>query len=303
MSLRRSTNIDGTREQGKPAPVVSWLVPLVMSLPLVLASCRQETVIDGATPLAVVDGNVLYWDDVEGLVPETASSADSARFVDAYVKSWVEEVLFYEKAKSNVSDAELIDRLVEDYRKNLIINYYQNNLIEENADMLIPDDSVKARYYGNRESFRLESPAAKGVFMKLRKGTPDVATAKRLIGNDARRDELERLSLKQAAGYLYFRNQWMGLGAVGERSPFGERMDAAKDLNGLVQQEDSSYVYLLYVDSFLPKGSVMPYELAENGIRESIRNERKVAFIRSVKEDLYNSALKRGRVKFPDKDE
>ena len=71
----------------------------------------------------------------------------------------------------------------------------------------------------------------------------------------------------------------------------------------LMQTEDSSYVYLLYVDSFLPKGSVMPYELAEDEIRESMRNEQKVAFIRSVKEDLYNSALERGRVKYPDRHE
>lgn len=303
MSSRRSTTTDVTREQGRPAPVVSLLLlPLVVSMAL-LSSCRQETVIDGATPLVVVDGNVLYWDDVEGLVPETASSEDSAHFVEEYVRTWAEEVLFYEKAKSNVSDAGLIDRLVEDYRKNLIINYYQNNLIEENADMLIPDDSVKARYDGSRESYRLERSAAKGVFMKLRKGTPDIRTAKRLIGNDARRDELERLSLKQAAGYLYFRNQWMGLDAVGERSPFGERLETSQSINGLMQTEDSSYVYLLYVDSFLPKGSVMPYELAEDEIRESMRNEQKVAFIRSVKEDLYNSALERGRVKYPDRHE
>ena len=112
MSSRQSTTIDVTREQGRPAPVVSLLLlQLVVSMAL-LSSCRQETVIDGATPLVVVDGNVLYWDDVEGLVPETASSEDSAHFVEEYVRTWAEEVLFYEKAKSNVSDAGLIDRFL-----------------------------------------------------------------------------------------------------------------------------------------------------------------------------------------------
>ena len=293
MTSKLSITINSGRGQALPALCRYCTLALIT---IALCSCGNDTETDGGTPVVKVYGHTLYVDDVEHIVPDGLSPADSAQFVADYAKRWAEEILFYEKAKSNVADDGMIEKLVEDYRKNLVINYYQNRLIDEHLDGIISDDSVRAYYGRNHESLRIDRPVMKGVFIKLRKDSRYIKTARQLISRHDKRDELERLSLKAAAGYLYFRDQWMEPDAVADRSPFGPQLETMDRGGTMLETTDSSYTYLFYIDSLLPKGSEMPYGLAEKSIRETIRNEQKVAFIRSVKDDIYRSATEAGKV-------
>ena len=64
-------------------------------------------------------------------MPIGLSKADSASFTENYIRKWVEDVLLYEKAESNVSDAGRVETLVQNYRKSLIMHDYQQHLVEQ----------------------------------------------------------------------------------------------------------------------------------------------------------------------------
>ena len=79
----------------------------------------------GRTPLVEVDGNFLYHEDLQAALPKHLSGEDSVKFVERYIRTWLEETLLYEKARSNVANNDEINELVENYRKALIMHSYQ----------------------------------------------------------------------------------------------------------------------------------------------------------------------------------
>ena len=54
---------------------------------------------------------------------------------------------------------------------------------------------------------------------------------------------------------------------------------------------------MLHVEEVVKEGQTKPFELAKNEIMEMFGNYRQVALIRQVKNDLYEQAVKSGRVK------
>ena len=45
-------------------------------------------------------------------------------------------------------------------------------------------------------------------------------------------------------------------------------------------------------------GNVAPYEFAEPTIRELLINQKRLKFIKSIEEDLYNDALRKGVIQY-----
>ena len=98
----------------------------------------------GKTPLVEVDGNFLYKEDLMSVLPVGLSKDDSTLFVEHYIRSWVEDILLYEKAENNIPDNVEVDKLVENYRKALIMHTYQQELINQKLTNDIPEQEVFA---------------------------------------------------------------------------------------------------------------------------------------------------------------
>ena len=78
-----------------------------------------------------LDGNFLYHEDLQAVLPAGLSKDDSLLFAEHYIRNWAEDVLLYEKAQSNIPNSGEIDKLVENYRKALIMHAYQQALINQ----------------------------------------------------------------------------------------------------------------------------------------------------------------------------
>jgi hypothetical protein len=68
--------------------------------------------------------------------------------------------------------------------------------------------------------------------------------------------------------------------------------------NKTLELSDSSYCYLLNIKEYLLAGSTAPYEYAEPLIIEMLINQRKMEFLRTFEEELYQDAIKKGNVVF-----
>ena len=58
-------------------------------------------------------------------MPFHISKDDSVLFAELYIKNWVEDVLLFDKAEGNIPDNAKIAKLVENYRRALIMHTYQ----------------------------------------------------------------------------------------------------------------------------------------------------------------------------------
>ena len=142
------------------------LVILAIVISLLLISCTQSK--ENEDALVVIVGNkTLAKSDLEENIPSGLSYNDSLLAAEHYVRTWIIDVLMYDIAEKNTGDMAQINRLVENYRKSLVIYHYQEQLINEKLIKKITEQELYEYYKNNREKFRLDKYPAQGVFLNL----------------------------------------------------------------------------------------------------------------------------------------
>ena len=265
--------------------------------------CEPDTTTDQADVLASMEGHQLHRAEVEQLIPRGASSADSLLLAESYVKKWVKEQLVYEVAERNLSDEkEEIDQLVEDYRRSLIRYRYQERLVDERLKTDISEPDKQRFYEENQKLFTLEQGLIKGLFLKIPVDAPGLSDVKKWYksSDEAALEKIEKYSVQNATIYEYFYDKWVKFDEVMDNIPIYVS-GPSTFLKGHKQVEvaDSSYCYLLNIAAYLVPGQTEPYESASPRIVEMLVNQRKVEFLRNFEDELYNDAIQRGKVTFP----
>ena len=260
------------------------------------------TIVDhgGKTPLAEVAGRFLYREDLQAALPSGLSAEDSLLFAERYVKNWVEEQLFYDKALENIPDDEALERMVASYRKSLILHTYQQALIHEKLSGDLTEEEVEDYYRRHADLFKVDRPLVKGLFIKVPLDAPHLADVRRWYRSDdhAAVEHLEKYSLRNAVKYEYFYDKWRPLSEVLAWMPVGD--DAEKDLlkGGHVELRDSAYCYFLHVTDHRDVGQEEPYEMARAHAKDMLLNARQTDYIRQVREGLYRRAQEKNEIKY-----
>ena len=117
---------------------------------LFCVACSEQHDHKGKTPLVELDGNFLYQEDLQSALPARLSKDDSLLFAEHYIRNWVEDILLYEKAQSNIPDNGEIEKLVENYRKALIMHTYQQALIHQRLSNEISEGELTDYYEKNK---------------------------------------------------------------------------------------------------------------------------------------------------------
>ena len=136
------------------------LVLLLITL-LGCGACKEQHDHKGKTPLVEVDGNFLYKEDLMSVLSVGLSKDDSILFTEHYIRSWAEEILLYEKAANNIPDNVDVDKLVENYRKALIMHTYQQALMNQTLSKEISETELTDYYEKHQELFKVERPLMK----------------------------------------------------------------------------------------------------------------------------------------------
>ena len=276
------------------------LVLLLITL-LGCGACKEQRDHKGKTPLVEVDGNFLYKEDLMSVLPVGLSKDDSILFTEHYIRSWTEEILLYEKAANNIPDNVDVDKLVENYRKALIMHTYQQELINQKLTNDISEQEITDYYGQNKELFKLENPLIKGLFIKVPLTAPQLNNVRRWYKSEKQDaiESLEKYSLQNAVKYEYFYDKWVDFDEVMDNIPIHvSNPNAFLKANKYVEVADSSYCYLLNIKEYLPFGSVEPYDYASSHVTEMLVNQRKVEFLKKFEDELYNDAIRSGDVEF-----
>ena len=113
-----------------------------------------------------VGNTFLYLEEMQQQLPYGLSGGDSIKFVQEFVQKWVEEQVLYEKAEHNVRGDESIERMVNDYRRTLVMNNYERRLLQQKVSEELPEEELLQYYENNKQLFILEESVVKGVFIK-----------------------------------------------------------------------------------------------------------------------------------------
>lgn len=267
-----------------------------------LSGCGQEHDHQGKTPLVEVAGEYLYKEDLQAVLPFPISKDDSVLFAEHYIKNWVEDVLFFEKAEGNIPDNAKIAKLVENYRRALIMHTYQEELINQKLANDIGEEEIGAYYEENKALFHTEHPFVKGLFIKVPLHAPDLASVRKWYKRNSRDaiENLEKYSLRNAVSYDYFYDRWLPLSDIAAKIPL-KALDTDEDYldkNRNVEVKDTAFCYFLHVEEFLGKDQQRPLDFAREEIKEILINLKRVEFINEAKEELYQRASDRNKINY-----
>jgi hypothetical protein len=266
-----------------------------------LIGCDVKSPDQTRIPLLEVEGRFLYLDQVQGIIPPNLRGVDSVQIADSYIRKWVTDVLLYENAKRNITDKAAIDRLLDDYRKSLIIHQYQQNLLQQRLPKQPSEEEMKAFYDSYTDQFVLRENLLKGILLVLPVGAPRMNDVKRWVqsGDNKALEQIEKYSLQHGLSYDYFADRWMPLNEILKKMPVQlDNLTGFLGTGRYYEVSDSLRHYMLNIDSVKRVGDIEPYETAKERISNIILNKLRSDFIMSFEDELYKDAIQNGTVTF-----
>ncbi|MGL6178628.1 MAG: peptidyl-prolyl cis-trans isomerase [Tannerellaceae bacterium] len=269
---------------------------------LIIFACNDSTQILKTDVVVTVQDHSLTKEEIELSMPKGLSRVDSIVVAENLIKNWIVEQLLYDVAKRNTaSQQKEVEQLVEKYEKSLVLNLYQEMLVNERLTPEIKDLDIRSFYEENKERFKLDKNIIKGLFLKIPIDAPNLTQIREWYKstNERSLENIEKYSIQNASVYDYFYDKWVDFDEVVDKIPI-HISDPIKFLREKknIEVSDSLYVYLLNISETLLIGNSAPYEFAEPMIRELLINQKRLNFIKSIEEDLYNDALRKGVIQY-----
>jgi hypothetical protein len=248
--------------------------------------------------LVSLNGETLYLQDVLKLIPRNCISEDSAAFVNDYIYSWVSERLMYADAKNKLTDTAIIVQKINEYRRQLYIHYYKENLIYSEVNTEVSLEEINEYYNKHLSDYVLETSYVKAHYLTMDAKVIQHSDEWEKIHNNGLEDEKFLKDYCIGTGRkVYFIKDWTEirnfLDIINYTDEFSEY--------DLGNKNDLIYIngdlrYIVKIDEYRKKGDYMPLEIITPQITQIIINNRKEKKIVQVKNDLIENAKKEGKL-------
>jgi hypothetical protein len=258
-----------------------------------IIACSPEEV--NREPVARVHETFLYRDEVEERIPNNLTVEDSLALAKSITYSWIERQLLVHQAEKNL-DAEIkdVEKKLQEYRNDLLIYAYQNELIQQKLDTTISETEIEEYYQSNQDHFKLKDYIVKVQYVRLDTNAPKVDEVKTWMRKDDEesKTQLEEYCYQFASNFYLDDQNWLYLDDVLKEVPV-EIYNKANFVRSrqLIEHQDSTNVYLLKISSYQLKDGVSPLSLERDKIKSMLLNKRRSDFLNQLKEDLRNEAI------------
>ena len=252
-----------------------------------------------------LNGHYLYQSTLDSLTVGL-NSEDSLRVTQQFISQWAKDILMYDNAKDELAGLSFrsqdtqqeIERLVEDYRRALYVQAYENYLVERRMSKTVPDSTVEQVYTQMPERFALSESIVKGMLVIVPNDAPNIAKLRQWMGK-TEMDHIEKYAYQNATGYDLFSDRWLTTSDLLAHLPIERKeLEAALKSKNQIELSDTLKTYLLQITDKHLVGSQMPLEVARPQIEKMVLSERQVEFLQRERERLYNEAVQERKIKF-----
>jgi hypothetical protein len=243
----------------------------------------------------------LYASEVRQGMPVGLSQEDSLTLVRDYIDNWVKEKLVLHEAEKKLSPREKnFDKEMMDYRNSLLINRYYDKLWQrDTANNRVTDREISdfARTLDSR--YTVDKEIVRVNYVKLPVGSTLLEPVKSLLFDESRRvDEKETLvaMLGDSIEYLLDDEAWLYLDDLQNEVAF--EIDAASVTgdNRRIEKEVGDQKVLLVILDYRSQRSVNETKEERAAAGMLLMNQRRTQFINQYVQDLYDKALKEGKI-------
>ena len=265
---------------------------------IVLVSCKQPSTFQSSEIAARVGNQVLLKKDIPDIVLSGISQPDSEKVVKKYITSWVKNILLMKKAEKNLSAQQIqdVNKQLEETKSALLIYKYEQEMIRQRLDTIVSDNEIQSYYDRHQNNFILKKNIVKALYIKVPRSAPNIDNVRKWYRSDdnSAMTSLESYSYQFANKFDDFNEKWVCFDLVLSKIPLIIRnQERFLRRNKFIEESDSSYFYFVDIRDYKLRFTVSPSEFVRYQISSVIQNQRKILFIKSMENNLYNDALNR----------
>ncbi|MDR1681346.1 MAG: hypothetical protein LBS12_06155 [Prevotellaceae bacterium] len=261
------------------------------------AACTEEI---PETKLAEVNGKALLMTEVKDIFPAGITADDSLSLLRNYVHNWARKQLIAGIAEQHLTKEQKdVSQELEDYRLSLLIFRYEKLYLESRFDTIVSDAEIETFYNAAPQSFVLNKPLAKALFIKVAADIPQIRQINRLYNSNKPEDReaLSQICSRIAEIYTNFDEQWVDAEFLAAKLPAESKQIEDIWTTGFFTTDDLTYKYYVHLYEMRAAGTQSPVEYERGNIARIIRNRRHREMLKNLENTIFNNALNHNQLK------
>jgi len=246
--------------------------------------------------VARVEDEYLTQNQIKGIFENSTNFADSTMVLNNHINNWAANKLLVQRALVNLSEENQnrIQALVDDYKRDILINSYIDALVNENMNLEVTSYALDSLYDNYKETFKLTEDLFKIRFIYVSNLNPDISLFKKKLRrfntDDAR--YLDSLSF-QFNRFSLNDSIWKNKNEVFYQLPNLKKLNKymLKKPN-FIEIKDSLGLYLINIKDVLKANQYAPLEYVSETLKRMVINKRKLVFIDQLRKDITKDAIK-----------
>ena len=273
------------------------LLTFYLLITILILGCTDYNKSSNRTIVARTGDKYLYLDQIPPISTVSLSPEDSISIVRNYIDRWIKKELMLSKAESNVSEeyqAE-INMKLEETRANLMIYQYEQQMMIQKMDTLVSASEINRYFEENTSTFNLTAPIVKAIFIKIPAEAPNIDRVRQWYRSSSQSDlqSLESYCYQFAEKFDDFGEKWINYNYLLRELPSDPgNPDRFLRNNNYYEASDPSYFYFVNFRDHRLQETEAPVEYVQDDIRNIILNNRKIEFLKSLENGIYNEAMR-----------
>jgi len=257
-----------------------------------ISSCSKKQ--DDKKAIARVYDVYLYEDDLKEILPENFSEEDSAILVSNFINSWAQDQLLLQKAEINLDDKANVDKLVDQYRQDMLINKYKSAVVEQYLDTVVTSDDISKFYNENKEIFKLNEELVKLKYIYF---SNDLLNPEDFVTlfRSSKKEDIDSLQSQEMQLNSFNLNDsiWIRLEDIMTKIPSFDNRDKERILkkSKYFEKKDSLGVYLVAVKGALRRNETAPMSYVLPTIKQMILHKNKLELLKQIEKTLVEDAI------------
>ena len=264
-----------------------------------LTSCRAiSSLLHDDEVVAEVNGVKLYRAELDAVIPNGISAADSTALALKYIDTWASDHVYLKIAEQQLSKSEKdVTKELEDYRKSLLKYRYEQLYVNERLDTTVTDEMVDEYYETHADKFVLQRPIVRARYLNILADSPALKQLRKMMKSSEPNDlvEADSLAYSSALKFMTWNNDWVDAALLaGEFGTDYNSMLASMSGGWIEQKDTTGYLKLAYIPEMIARGRQAPVDYCAPMIKDMIISARKQALISGLERDLLNDARENG---------